>query len=302
MDKLLTFDAKATAQLLNYADLVEALRTAIQEHDAGLIHSPVRIGVPLRENGSVLSMPASADDIAIHKLVSVSPSNAARNMPTIFGTVTVCDGTTGRPELILDGPTLTGRRTAALSMLGVRILHLPIPGSFLIIGTGQQARFHAEAISQLYPAARIYVKGVDSTLEYAFSEKLASEGVDVTPTGGDVPSDVVIVITVTTSKSPVYHEEASQSRLIIGVGAFTPDAAEIGSQIVRASRIFVDDFNATRAEAGDLIQADIDWSSVRTLGSALDTNIPKDRPILLKTVGSGAWDLAACRVARFSLK
>lgn len=124
----------------------------------------------------------------------------------------------------------------------------------------------------------------------------------VEPCGESIPAEVDTVITVTTSKAPVYTEAAKAARLVIGVGAFTPDAAEIAPETVRASILFVDDLNATRAEAGDLIQADVDWSQVRTLGSAVNSEVRRDGPILLKTVGSGAWDLAACRVARAALK
>ena len=298
MPNLSTYDAAATAELLDFASLVDALATATQEHAAGRIHSPVRVGVPLRDGGVVLSMPASAHDIAIHKLVSVSPANAMRGIPTIFGTVTVCDGETGQPEFILDGPTVTGRRTAALSMLGVRVLHPSTPGAFLVVGTGQQARFHALAIATLHPAAEIFVKGVDAAAEHSFCERMARERVAVSPAGGVVPARVDTVITVTTSKTPVYVESARSERLVIGVGAFTPDAAEIGSQTVLESVVFVDDVDATRAEAGDLLQAGIDWAAVRPLSSAAGGGGPKGKPVLLKTVGSGAWDLAACRVAR----
>jgi ornithine cyclodeaminase/1-piperideine-2-carboxylate/1-pyrroline-2-carboxylate reductase [NAD(P)H] len=302
MDKISVFDAAATAALLDFIPLVDALAEASVEHDRGEIHSPVRVGVPLNDNGVVLSMPASAADVAIHKLVSVSPDNAKQNLPTIFGTVTVCNGQTGRPEFILDGPTVTSRRTAALSMLGVRVLHPSTPQVFLIIGTGQQAQTHALAIHALYPTARVLVKGLNHNFGNTFCDTLASQGVHVEPCGDGIPDDVDTVITVTTSKAPVYTEAAKASRLVIGVGAFTPDAAEIAPETVCASRIFVDDLNATRAEAGDLIQADVDWSQVRTLGSAVGENVPKDAPIVLKTVGSGAWDLAACRVARAALK
>lgn len=303
MPTLLSFDAAATADLLDFSVLVDALSTAAREHDAGQIRSPVRTALPLNEGGILLSMPASAHDIAIHKLVSVCPRNAARDMPTIFGAVTVCDATTGKPEFILDGPTVTGRRTAALSMLGVARLHPSAPRAFLLIGTGQQARFHAAAIAALHPAATIFVKGRTDASEKAFRVQMAREGVTVSilpplAAGAAIPAEIDVVIAATTSKAPVYTDRASASRLVIGVGAFTPDAAEIGPETVRASRVFVDDVAAAREEAGDLLQAGIDWASVRSIGSVLDAGIPKGLPILFKTVGSGAWDLAACRVAR----
>lgn len=302
METIEVFDARATARLLDFSALVEALKQATLEHAAELIHAPVRMSVPLEDGGVFLSMPASAAEIAIHKLVSVSPANVAKNLPTIFGTVTVCDGATGQPEFILDGPTVTGRRTAALSMLGVRLLHPHMPSSFLLIGTGQQARFHAAAIGQLYPDASLYVRGLHMEAERDFCAAMNQSGVAVMSACEGKPHDIDTVITVTTSKTPVYTEAANAGRLVIGVGAFTPDAAEIAPQTVKASTVFVDDLNATREEAGDLIQAAVDWPAVRSLASAAKEPVPKDKPLLLKTVGSGAWDLAACRVARSAIR
>ncbi|MGN6806374.1 MAG: bifunctional Delta(1)-pyrroline-2-carboxylate/Delta(1)-piperideine-2-carboxylate reductase [Trinickia sp.] len=301
MSTLPTFDAAATARLLDFASLIEALSHAAHELEAGAIRSPVRTAVPLADNGVLLSMPAAASDVAIHKLVSVCPGNAARNMPTIFGTVTVCDGVTGAPEFILDGPTVTGRRTAALSMLGVKYLYPRAPRGFLIIGTGQQARHHAAAIARLYPSATIFVAGKALASEQRFCDETSHEGIRALPANGTIADDIDVVVTATTSKTPVYNEPARADRLVVAVGAFTPDAAEIGPDTVRASRVFVDDFAAAREEAGDLLQAGIDWSSVQPIGAAISERAPANIPMLLKTVGSGAWDLAACRVARAAI-
>lgn len=70
---------------------------------------------------------------------------------------------------------------------------------------------------------------------------------------------------------------------------------------MRGSLVVVDNLPGTRAEAGDLLQADVDWAKVTSLGSVDATRIPKGTPILMKAVGCGAWDLAACRVARDAL-
>ncbi|RQR24029.1 MULTISPECIES: bifunctional Delta(1)-pyrroline-2-carboxylate/Delta(1)-piperideine-2-carboxylate reductase [unclassified Burkholderia] len=301
MNDIPVFGSGATAALLDFGALVDALEAAGRELDEGRIHCPVRIGVPLRQEGTFQSMPASADDLAIHKLVSVNPSNLAKGLPTIFGLVTVCDGGTGEPRFVLDGPTLTGRRTAALSMLGVRRLHPGTPTSFLVVGTGVQARYHAAAIAALYPGARLYVKGIDASAERSFCESVEREGVMAIRAEGGVPADIDTVITMTTSKTPVYDEEARADRLVIGAGSATPDAAELSPRTIRGSALFVDNLAGARSEAGDFLQADVDWSQVTSIGSIDPASVLRGTPVLFKTVGCGAWDLAACRVARDSL-
>ena len=62
--------------------------------------------------------------------------------------------------------------------------------------------------------------------------------------------------------------------------------------------MIVDDPAGARHEAGDLIQAGVDWSGVISLGDVLKGTANVAGPIFFKSVGCAAWDLAACRVAR----
>ena len=92
-------------------------------------------------------------------------------------------------------------------------------------------------------------------------------------------------------------DAARAGRLVIGVGAFQPTAAEIAADTIAASRLFVDDPAGARHEAGDLILAGVDWDRVEPLVSALDRRPDDGRPIVYKTVGCAAWDLAAAGLA-----
>jgi 1-piperideine-2-carboxylate/1-pyrroline-2-carboxylate reductase [NAD(P)H] len=296
-------DRRNTEALLPFPALVDALEAALQGYAQGAIRSPERQVVPLQGDGVLLSMPAAATDIAIHKLVNVNPQNKHLGLPTIHGQVSVFDATTGRPRFILDGPEVTGRRTAAMSMLGVRTLSATAPRDVLMIGTGTQARHHLRALSALYPDCVVWVRGTSP----ASAARFCADNVHVHAAlracdAAAVPDVVDLVITATTSLKPCYTEAARVGRLVIGVGAFRPDMAEIGADTLAGSDIYVDDIHGAPHEAGDLIQAGVDWDRVRPLASALDTGPDGQRPIVFKTVGSAAWDLAACRVACANLQ
>jgi 1-piperideine-2-carboxylate/1-pyrroline-2-carboxylate reductase [NAD(P)H] len=293
-----SFDADQTAALLPYDRLVDTLAATMLDYAAGRITSPERMVVPLAEGGVMLSMPASAADLAMHKLVNVCPGNSARNLPTIHGQVTAFDAVTGAPQFMLDGPTVTGRRTAAVSMLAIRTLAQAAPRDVLLIGTGKQAAYHAEALASIYPDARIRVLGSHTERAQAFCADHAQLVPLDTPA---IPDSVDIVIAATTSKTPVYTLPARAGRLVIGVGAFTANAAEIAAPTVHASALYVDDPAGARHEAGDFILAGVDWNSVQPLSAALVSAPKADRPVLFKSVGCAAWDLAACRVARVVL-
>jgi 1-piperideine-2-carboxylate/1-pyrroline-2-carboxylate reductase [NAD(P)H] len=84
---------------------------------------------------------------------------------------------------------------------------------------------------------------------------------------------------------------------VAAVGAYRPEMAELPPQLVRRARLFVDALEGARAEAGDLIQAGVDWARVTPLEDAL--NVPGDqgKPVVFKSVGHALWDLAAARLA-----
>jgi 1-piperideine-2-carboxylate/1-pyrroline-2-carboxylate reductase [NAD(P)H] len=292
-----TLDAQGTAALMPYAALVDALRVAAVGFSKGEIICPQRQVISMPAGGALLSMIAIASDLAAHKLVTFVPSNPTRHLPTIQGQVSVWDARSGTHLLTLDGATVTGRRTAALSMLGVVAL-LPFrPRTFRVLGTGTQALYHVEAIAQLYPEARVRVSGRTPaagdkfcTTHAALSTKLSSSH----PVDDD---DIDVVISCTSSQDPVYEAPARRGCLVIAIGSFTPAAAEIGAATVRASHIYVDNLESAHQEAGDLIRAGVEWAQVQPLAQRLQGADAPDGPVLFKTVGLAAWDLAAARVA-----
>ena len=291
-------NAAETAALIPFPALVVALRLAVSQAAKGAIVCPNRQVVPLADGAVILSMVATAHDIAVHKLITVVPANGARGLPTIAGRVSVLDAATGAIELTLDGATVTGRRTAALSMLGIATLLGRAPRHVLLVGTGTQTLNHAQALAALHPAARISIAGRTRAAAERFiaAHGFAAAATEVEHMDDD--DDVDVVVTGTTSKQPVYLHAARAGRLLIAVGAFKPDAAEIAPATVLASRVFVDDPEGARHEAGDLLQAGVDWTQVQGIAQALGRPpLADSEAVLFKTVGCAAWDLAAARVA-----
>ena len=299
----LVFDEGQTAQLLDYKSLVAALRVACLDYEDGRIQSPARLIMPFGTKATMLSMPASAPDIAVHKLVNVSPDNGARGLPTIHASVTAYSVDTGIPLFSLDGATVTARRTAAISALAIGTLRPNPPKSVLLFGTGKQAIQHVQVLTALYPDLTIFVSGRTAQASSGFCDewRAMNRNLSPLPDGGALPK-VDVVITATTSRTPVYEAGATAETLIVGVGSFKPDLAEIGASTVLNSTIFVDDLVGAHHEAGDLIQASIDWKDVRSLASATGGSVDFDRPTFFKSVGCAAWDLAACRLARQTLE
>lgn len=289
-------DAVRTAELLDFAKLVHELETACTELADGMILAPERQTLDFFQRGTMISMPATAADIGIHKLVNVMPDNLDRGLPTICGVVSVFDGPTGRPVCVLDGPTVTARRTAALSMLGLQVFLPQAPQHITLIGSGTQASGHADAVASLYPDTRLSVVGNSPDEALQFVNQHDHLGLQITASDS-VPDDSDVVITVTSSRIPVYDEPADASRLIVAVGSFLPEMAEIGTTTLRESQLYIDEPESGHHEAGDYLQANVDWDEVNTLVDALHGDVDHSRPIVYKTVGCAAWDLAAARTA-----
>lgn len=81
-------------------------------------------------------------------------------------------------------------------------------------------------------------------------------------------------------------------------GAFKPDMTEFSPELLNSRLVIVDDLLGSKHEAGDLIQANVNWAVVHELSEFLASGKPaSDNLPVFKTVGQAAWDLAAARVA-----
>ena len=117
-------------------------------HDDSVTVPPRLIQV-LPGGGSLFVMPANDSRVAITKLITFTPANTGTDRPAIQGDVVVFDIATGQRKLLLDGPTVTARRTAAVSTLAALKLAPNTQGPLLIVGAGVQGKAHLEAFSEM---------------------------------------------------------------------------------------------------------------------------------------------------------
>lgn len=292
------YTAEQTARCLPYVELARSLASMLRAERAGAARAPQRMVVPLGGENTLLLMPATDDRLAVTKLVTVHPGNPDRGLPTIQAELLVIDAATGERLGLLDGQTVTARRTAALSLLAAQHLAPRPAGPMLIIGAGAQARAHLEAFCEGLRVAEVYIASRTPMRTEALAEYGQSLGVRtrVVDHPAEILDRVTVIITATTSSTPVLPETVRQDAFIAAVGAFRPDMAELPAALIRRARLYVDTLDGARAEAGDLIQANVDWCRVTSLGEALDEPRPLQGPVVFKSVGHALWDLAAARL------
>lgn len=249
-------------------------------------------------------MPAVGPDLGITKIVTVHQQNTAHGLPAIQGEVIVFDVVTGRRLMLLDGPTVTARRTAAVTLLAIdKLAHSP-PATALLIGTGVQTTAHVEALFQYFGIRSFWIAGRELQSAVLFCDKVRSAhpGIRAVPAAtstlesSGVEADLVVALT--TSRAPVIPANLPDTTLAIGVGAFRPDMAELPPELLHRRRIVVDYLKGAKFEAGDLLQANVRWSDVTELSQQLNRSGDlSPKPFVFKSVGHASWDLAAARVA-----
>jgi 1-piperideine-2-carboxylate/1-pyrroline-2-carboxylate reductase [NAD(P)H] len=294
-------DAAATAMRLPYPALVREICELLAD-DSVVI--PERLVQPLAGGASLFVMPAMDRRIAITKLITFTPGNAGAARPAIQGDVVVFDVASGERTLILDGPTVTARRTAAVSLLAAQRLAPEKQGPLLIVGAGAQGRSHLEAFAQGLGVREVFIasRGVAGAQALAAHARTLGLRATVVPEPNAALTDCPLVVTCTPANGVVLDALPRGDAFIAAVGAFTPRMVELGAQFCRHcaqhGSVVVDTPQAVH-EAGDLLQAGLDVGSFRTLREiVISPRGPQQGPVLFKSCGWAGWDLAAARLAQ----
>jgi ornithine cyclodeaminase len=295
-----TLDALQTATRLPWLGLVNEIALLLQDSSVNI---PPRLVQPLGRGASLFVMPAVDSQTAITKLITFTPANAGTRRPTIQGDVIVFDISTGQRRLVLDGPTVTARRTAAVSVLAAqRLAHDP-QAPLLIVGAGVQGRAHLEAFASVLGTRQVMiasrsVQSADALAQHATSLGLQAQ---VVASADTALASCPLAVTCTPASSIVLSATPRQDGFVSAVGAFTPGMAELSSRLCRHfadyGSVWLDTADAQH-EAGDLLQAGLNLQAMATLGEVVSQNTVKPAgPVLFKSCGWAGWDLAAARLA-----
>jgi len=293
-------DASQTAERLPYGELAQQVRALLGD---ATVQVPERLVQPLPGGGSLFVMPAFDARIAITKLITFTPANAGTARPAIQGDVVVFAVAGGERLLVLDGPTVTARRTAAVSLLAAQQLAAVPQGPLLIVGAGAQGRAHLEAFAEGLPLQRVFVasRRVGSALSLVAHAKDLGLDATVVHDPNAVLPECPLVVTCTPADGVVLKSRPRGDVFIAAVGSFTPRMIELGPDLCRhcaAEGQIVVDTPEAQHEAGDLLQAGLEPATFPTLREiVLGEKAARAGPVLFKSCGWAGWDLAAARTA-----
>ncbi len=302
--------AAEVERLLDYPALVEALRRGFAQDWT----VPVRhhYGIPMPDGEpeqTLLLMPAWEAGQAIGmKMVTVTPGNGARHLPAVQGVYLMLDGATGAPSALIDGPSLTARRTAAASALAADYLARIDAHRMLMVGAGALSVPLVEAHRAMRPIREVRLWARDPHKAAAKVAELVALGIaaDVTEDLEQAAREADLISCATLSTVPLIHgawlKPGSHLDLI---GAFTPQMRESDDAAVGRASLFVDTREGALKEGGDLVQplkaGLITEAAIK--GDLFDLTrkrhrgrVTNDEVTLFKSVGTALEDFAAAKL------
>ncbi|REE83920.1 ornithine cyclodeaminase [Paenibacillus taihuensis] len=258
---MLVITGHEVSELLSMEACITLMETALQDLSAGQAEQQLRSVVPVREGGLMGLMPAYLirQEIVGAKLISVFPHNHDRGLPSHQGLITLFDATTGAVNAIVDGLRVTAIRTAAVSAAATKLLAKPDARSLALIGTGEQARSHLEALMLVRPLERVRVWSRSAEHAQRFADDMSARygerlAIEASGSAQEAVACAEIICTLTSSTTPVLEDEwIAEGAHINAVGACRAKDRELATAIVRRSRLYVDRRESALGEAGDYL-------------------------------------------------
>ena len=309
------YSPSETAAALDYKGLIASIAEifalgakAPQRHH----HTIPKKGEP---DDVLLLMPAWAEGFGVGgvKIVNVVPGNSARGLPAIMASYLVFDEKTGEHRAILDGATLTAKRTAAVSALAANKLARKDAKTLLVVGSGRVAKELPHAFKAVRDIDKVIVWSRTEATAAALAERLATEGFHASAQSNleKAVAEADIISCATLAVEPVIHGTwLKPGQHLDLIGSYAGHMREADDEAIRRSKVWIDT-EAALHETGDLIKPLETGALSREAicGTLYDMTKPgfnlgrtEADITLFKGVGHALEDLAAARLVLSNLK
>jgi len=306
---LLVINRKEVARALPMADCIAAVDRAMRAY------SRADANIPLR---TVFALPGGRDFFGVMpgylgdpralgaKILTVYPENAQRGLSSHVGLVLLFDVAMGHPIAVMDAGAITAIRTAAATAVATRALARANATNLTILGTGEQAVTHLEAVSLVRQLRTVRIWGRSTDKARKFAREHASRlalPIEVRESADSAVEGADIVCTVTAAREPILRGAALRPGTHVNlVGSSRLGAREADDDVVTRSRFFVDSRMSAGAEAAELRHAQdaglvTERHVLGEIGEVLNGNIAgrtgSDEITVYKSLGIAPQDLAA---------
>lgn len=246
---------------LNFPLCIRVVRDAMIALSRGETIQPLRSIVPLSDARLLGVMPGAMGGRGVFgaKLISVFFDNGARGLPSHQGVVVLFEPDSGAPVCIADAHAVTAIRTAAASAAATDALARGSASHLAILGTGEQAHTHVDAIAQVRRLSKVSIWGRSAAKAESLAKALSQEtglSVYAAPTVRDAVAAADIVCTLTSAAEPILHGTwltAGAHVNVVGSGFAGP--SEVDHDVVTRSRFFVDSRAGVLAQGAEFLRA-----------------------------------------------
>ena len=249
-------DEAETAKHLPFDRLIPAIEDMFASGCCVPLRHTHVVGTGGSGKGTVLLMPAWQNGKRMGvKTVSIFPGNQRKGLPGLHSVFILYDASTGVPLALLDGNTITLRRTAAASALAGRYLSRPDATSMVVVGAGRVASLLPSAYSVVRPIGEVKVWDINVAHAQFLVDRLCAAGfrAAVAAELEAAVSNADIVSCATLSMTPLVHGAWLRPGTHLDlIGGFTPEMRESDDECFRVSTVFVDTQEAL-LKAGDII-------------------------------------------------
>jgi ornithine cyclodeaminase len=246
---------------LTFDVCIPLMREAMTSLSRGETRQPLRSIVHLDAGRAFGVMPGALSGSGVFgaKLVSVYPDNFERGAPSHQGAVMVFDPRTGALAALVHAGEVTRIRTAAASAAATDALARPEASVLTVLGYGEQAAAHVEAISRVRRLTEVRVWGRSPERAEAFAGRMAgliAAPVRAAATAAEAARDADILCTTTASVEPVLLSGAvSDGAHVNLVGSSHAGPVEVDSALVARARYFADHAEGVRAQGSEFLTA-----------------------------------------------
>jgi ornithine cyclodeaminase/alanine dehydrogenase-like protein (mu-crystallin family) len=283
------------------SDVADALSLALAMVSRGAAVAPVRSHIDLGDGAGtfLISGVLTELDLLSVKVINVRPSNPARGLERLQGSLTVFESSSGVPLATLDARAATEARTSACSAISFRLMARRDASVLTIFGTGPQASAHLRALAaeRRFDEVRIVGRNREAAAELAASHPRA-RAVDA----DEALRGAHAVVTATNSATPLFSAgavEPGTHLMLVGSGSSAASEVE-PALLARAAAVRVDHRPTCLEESGEVVGAFraglIVAAQVRELGDVVLGRVPgrtdESDITVYKSVGNGTQDVA----------
>lgn len=310
--KLFLINKAALDELVSLQDAIAIVDSAMRDYSAGQVGSPQRAVLTVNPDTRMGLMPGTMPGLGRFglKVVSLSSQAPKYGLYSHQGMMLLFDDATGQPLCMIECHALTRLRTAAASAVATRALSRPDSKILTIIGNGDLAGPHIDAISAVRPIEQVIVWGRHPGKAEAFVRSLPqvlNQAVSILTDIRQAVGLADIICTVTSSPEPLVHGEwLKPGQHLNLVGSSVKGPREVDDDVVARGYYIADSRPHALSQGAELCHA-IEQGKVKEdhlkgeIGEVLAGSVPgrasREQITIYKSLGHIAQDISVANAA-----